>query len=151
MTRDDDDILQVFIENEAGSREKKIFDERTHEQVGTRPVSAAYPFPYGFVIGTSGGDGDAVDCFVITTRPLRSGTTIACRPIALLEKVEDGAIDHKVIAAPKEDSKTVSQADETALRTFVAGVFSHTSDKITTVGRMLGREAAQDYVRRSRS
>lgn len=150
MTGDDADMLQVFIENEAGSREKKIFDERTHEQIGIRPVSAAYPFAYGFVIGTSGGDGDAVDCFVITTQPLRSGTTIACRPIALLEKIEDGAIDHKVIAAPKGDSIALSQADETALRTFVAGVFSHVSGKTTTVGRMLGREDAQDYVRRSR-
>lgn len=150
MAHDSNDTLQVFIENEAGSREKKTFDERTLEHLKTESVSAAYPFAYGFVMGTAGDDGDAVDCFVLTARPLRSGTTLVCKPVALLEKVEDGDADHKVIAVPYGESETVNAADEAVLRAFVAGVFAHVPGKTTAVGRLLGRDAAEDYIRRSR-
>jgi inorganic pyrophosphatase len=61
MVHDDNETLKVFIENEAGSYEKKTYDERTLAHLETKPVSAAYPFAYGLVIGTRGDDGDAVD------------------------------------------------------------------------------------------
>ncbi len=64
----------------------------------TVEVSAAYPYPYGFVLGTTGGDGDAVDCFVLTETPLRSGSIVECEPVGLLEQIEDGGVDHKVLA-----------------------------------------------------
>jgi inorganic pyrophosphatase len=67
--------MQVFIENQAGSRRKNIYDERTLRHLRTVDVSASYPYPYGFVIGTVSGDADAVDCFVLTSEPLIAGTT----------------------------------------------------------------------------
>lgn len=143
-------LLQVFIENEAGSYQKKTFDEHTLEHLATATVSMAYPFPYGFVQDTVGDDGAAVDCFVLTANPLRSGMVVACRPIALLEKIEDGAADHKVIALPAGVEAVLTAADETALRAFIAGVFAHVSGKATVVGRMLGPDAAAQYVARSR-
>ena len=100
--------MRVFIENEAGSRRKNIYDERTLAHLGTVEVSAAYPFPYGFVLGTIGGDGDAVDCFVLTETPLRSGTIVECEPVGLLEQIEDGEIDHKVLAVlPGTDARSM--------------------------------------------
>lgn len=143
--------MQVFIENEAGSREKKTFDERSLRHLKTAPISAAYPFPYGFVLGTVSGDGDAVDCFVLTRRALRSGTTLICKPVALLEQVEDGETDHKVIAVPDGEDETVTAVDEAALRAFVAGVFAHVPGKTMVVGRLLGPDAADDFIRRSRT
>lgn len=140
--------MQVLIENEAGSREKRTYDERSLQFVKTAPVSAAYPFPYGFIVGTLSGDGDAVDCFVLTRRRLASGTTVACEPVALLEQIEDGDIDHKVIAVPAGEHATVSTADEATLRDFVRTVFAHVPGKTMSVGRLLDRAAAQDYVRR---
>ncbi|HSG66589.1 MAG TPA: inorganic diphosphatase, partial [Gammaproteobacteria bacterium] len=92
--------MRVFIENEAGSRRKNTYDARTLRHLGSAEVSAAYPFAYGFVIGTSGDDGDAVDCFVVSERRLASGEQVECEPIALLEQVEDGEFDHKVVAVP---------------------------------------------------
>lgn len=142
--------MQVFIENEAASREKKTFNERTLRYLETAPISAAYPFPYGFVLGTVSGDGDAVDCFVLTAQPLRSGMTLACKPVALLEQIEDGETDHKVIAVPDGESELVKPADEAALRAFVASVFAHIPGKTVVVGQLLGREAAEDFVRRCR-
>lgn len=143
--------MQVFIENAAGAREKNTFDERSLQHLKTAPISAAYPFPYGFVLGTVSGDGDAVDCFVLTDRPLASGATVACIAVGLLEQVEDGETDHKVIAVPEGEPEAVTPPQEAALRAFAGAVFAHVPGKTMTVGRLLGREAAQDYVRQCRT
>jgi inorganic pyrophosphatase len=142
--------MQVFIENEAGSREKNTFDERSLRLVKTATVSAPYPFAYGFVLGTKSGDGDAVDCFVLTSRPLASGATVACVAAGLLEQIEDGETDHKVIAVPDGEPEAITPPQEAALRAFVGAVFAHVPGKTMTVGRLLGRDAAEDYIRRCR-
>ncbi len=143
--------MQVLIENEAGSRTKNTYDERTLAFVRSAEVSAAYPFPYGFAIGTKSGDGDAVDCFVLTDKPLASGSIVECEPLALLEQVEDGEIDHKVLAAlagtkPKLDDTTLA-----ALKAFITGVFAHVPGKTMKIGRLLDRQAAESFLRASQS
>jgi len=142
--------MRVFIENEAGSRRKNTYDERTLRHLATADVSAAYPYPYGFVIGTLSGDGDAVDCFVITRQALSAGSTVECKVIGLLEQIEDGKIDHKVLAAIAGTQATVDAAALAALKDFVANVFAHVADKTVVVGRLLTREVAQAYLRECR-
>lgn len=142
--------MQVFIENLAGSRRKNIYDERALRHLSTVDVSASYPYPYGFVIGTVSGDGDAVDCFVLTSEPLTAGTILECDPIGLLEQIEDGEIDHKVIAVPSGASATINDTVIAALKKFISGVFSHIPDKRMEIGRLLDRDAAQNYLRRCR-
>ena len=138
--------MRVFIENEAGSRRKNSYDERTLVQLRTVEVSAAYPFPYGFVLGTIGGDGDAVDCFVLTEAPLRSGTIVECEPVSLLEQIEDGEIDHKVLAVLPGTDDRLDAATLAAVRTFIAGVFAHVPGKRMEIGRLLDRPAAETYL-----
>jgi inorganic pyrophosphatase len=142
--------MQVFIENEAGSRRKNIYDERTLRHLRTVDVSASYPYPYGFVIGTVSGDDDAVDCFVLTAEPLIAGTTLECDPIGLLEQVEDGEIDHKVLAVPSGASATIDEATIVALKKFISGDFAHIPNKRMEIGRFLGRDAAENYLRQCR-
>ena len=50
--------MKVFIECEAGSSDRPIFDEKTLEYRRTSKVSREYPYPYGFVLNTTSGDGD---------------------------------------------------------------------------------------------
>jgi inorganic pyrophosphatase len=142
--------MQVFIENQAGSRCKNIYDERTLRHVRTLDVSASYPYPYGFIIGTLSGDGDAVDCFVLTSEPLVAGTTVECDPVALLEQIEDGEIDHKVLAVPSGAAATINDAVIAALKEFISGVFSHVPGKRMEIGRLLDRDAAAGYLRQCR-
>jgi inorganic pyrophosphatase len=54
--------MKVFIQNEAGSFIKHAHDEKTLEPRGATRVSRAYPFPYGFILGTTADDGLNVDC-----------------------------------------------------------------------------------------
>jgi inorganic pyrophosphatase len=143
--------MRVFIENEAGSRRKNTYDERTLQHLGSTEVSAAYPFAYGFVIGTTGGDGDAVDCFVVTGRRLVSGEQIECEPLALLEQVEDGEIDHKLVAVPVGETTPVDDTLLATLREFAASVFAHVPGKRMEIGRLLGQDHAEEYLRACRS
>jgi inorganic pyrophosphatase len=142
--------LRVFIENEAGSRTKNLYDQRTLTHLGTVEVSLPYPYPYGFVIGTRSGDGDCVDCFVLTTMVLSSGDTVDCDPIGLLEQVEDGEIDHKVLAAPAGERPVLDDTIVTVLDDFIGGVFAHLPGKRMEIGELLDRSAAEGYVRACR-
>ena len=142
-----EDGVRVFIENEAGSRLKNIYDDRSLVLRRTVEVSRAYPYPYGFVIGTRSGDGDCVDCFVITATALPSGTTIDCDIAGLLEQVEDGEVDHKVLAVPAGESTTLDAAVVATLREFVTGVFAHVPGKRMEIGPLRGPDAAAAYLR----
>jgi inorganic pyrophosphatase len=99
------------------------------------------------VIGTKAGDGDAADCFVLTARKLMSGTVAECQPVGLLEQVEDGEVDHKLLAVLPGETFALGQA-EPALRDFVSRVFSHLPGKQMTIGRLLDRQAAKAYLQR---
>ena len=138
--------MRVFIENEAGSRRKNIYDERTLAHLRSVEVSAAYPFPYGFVLRTVSGDGDAVDCFVLTETVLASGTTVECEPVGLIEQIEDGEIDHKVLAVPRGSEARVDAAAVAPIKAFIAGVFAHVPGKRMDIGRLLDRSAAEGYL-----
>ena len=138
--------MRVFIENEAGSRRKNIYDERTLTYLRTVEVSRAYPFPYGFVIGTRSGDGDCVDCFVLTAATLSSGIIVECDPIGLLEQVEDGEVDHKVLAVLIGERIALDDVVVAPLKHFISGVFAHVPGKRMEIGRLLSRPEAEAYV-----
>jgi inorganic pyrophosphatase len=142
--------MRVLIENEAGSSTKHSYDERSLALVGSAQVSAAYPYAYGFAIGTRSGDGDAVDCFVLGKTPFKSGSVIECEPLALLEQIEDGEIDHKVLAAPTGEEVAIDDAVLERLTAFVQAVFAHVPGKTMQIGRLLDRQAAEDFLERCR-
>ena len=80
--------MKVFIENEAGSDQKNLYNEKTLEYKKTVTVSRKYPYPYGFILDTTSGDGDNLDCFIITERKVKTGQIIECEPIGLMEQIE---------------------------------------------------------------
>ena len=142
--------FQVFIENEAGSATKNTFDEKTLRLRGSKEVARPYPFPYGFVINTLSGDGDCVDCFVVSKRVLRTGDIVECVPVHLLEQIEDGEVDHKVLCVPAGSPTVVPESAVAKIRAFVMSVFSHIPGKDMRLGALLDADAAERYVRKCR-
>ena len=115
-------MIRVFIEAQAGSREKGLYDEQTLTYKRTRRINRPYPYPYGFVMGTRSEDGEAVDCYILTTDPLKAGTVVECQPIGLLEE----------------------------LRNFIYGVFHAFPDTRVQVGEILPKTAATEYIQKHR-
>jgi inorganic pyrophosphatase len=142
--------IQVFIEVEADSCERKRFDEKTLAYISTHCVPRPYPYPYGFIIGTRSPDGGAVDCYVITPDPLEAGSIVQCEPVGLLKQDEDGELDDKVLAAfPGQDVSIDDRLLET-LRDFIQAIFASNPDVSVQVGGILPRSAAQDHIRNYR-
>ena len=138
--------MKVFIQNEAGSFVKHSHDEKTLALRGQERVSRAYPFPYGFILDTSAEDGDNVDCFVLTDNALRTGQIVECEAIGLMEQIEDGEIDHNVLAKlPGEDPQVSSEIRRTLIE-FVSHVFDHIPGKIIQIGKFLDSAAAIQYI-----
>lgn len=61
-----------------------------------------YPANYGFVPHTLSEDDDPVDVLVVTPYPLQHGAVIEARPVAVLKMTDDGGVDAKIIAYPKQ-------------------------------------------------
>ena len=143
-------IVQVFIQNEAGSNKKHYHNERTLQYKRTSVVSRRYPFPYGFVVGTVAADCCAVDCFVISSRKLRTGDVVDCEVVGLMEQLEDGLVDHNIIARPVGETRVVTSEVEAALKDFVLHVFDHQPGKRLTIGDFLGAPAAESHLLKHR-
>jgi inorganic pyrophosphatase len=145
--------IRVFIENEGRSNRKNIFNEKTLEYIESTTVTGEYPYPYGFILNTTGGDGDNVDCFVVTGRPLKSGQVVECEPVGLMEQTESSwerpeeqEEDHTVLAVPAGKTAVIDEAFRSSMRAFVLHIFDHIPGKSTAVGKFLGKEEAIRYI-----
>ena len=143
-------MIKVLIQVTAGSRAKNFYDEKTLEYKETRHGSQAYPYPYGFIIGTSAEDGDAMDCYIISKDPLKAGTIVECEPIGLLEQHEDGEIDHKVVAALPGQNVELDDGLLGELKDFIYTLFSQYPDMHVSVGPLHPRETALQHIQEFR-
>jgi inorganic pyrophosphatase len=148
--------MKVFVENEAGLDQKNLYNEKTLEYKKTYTVSKKYPYPYGFILDTTSGDGDNVDAFIITNRKLKSGQIVECEPIGLMEQIElsrdtenieKEEIDHNVLMVVKGENVDVMDDEiKNTLTDFVLHVFDHIQLNKNKVGNFLSKEAAIQYI-----
>jgi len=148
--------MKVFIENEANSDKKNLYNEKTLEYEKTVTVSRKYPYPYGFILDTTGEDGDNLDVFVITDKKLKSGQVVECNPIGLMEQVEKSwdkskkdieEIDHNILAVlAKEEQNVINPEVKKRLTDFILHVFDHIQPNKTRVGDFLDKEATLQYI-----
>jgi len=145
--------IKVFVENEGHSNRKNTFNEKTLQYIKTATVTGEYPYPYGFILNTTGGDGDNVDCFVVTEKPIKSGQLVECEPIGLMEQTESSwerpgeqEEDHTVLATLIGETALIDEAFKASMRHFVLHIFDHIPGKKTTVGDFLAKEAAIRYI-----
>lgn len=99
--------INVIIEIPKGSANKYEIDKDTGLIKLDRAnySSAAYPFDYGFAPQTLWDDGDPLDVVVLTTFPLHPGILVAVRPVAVMDMMDNGESDYKIIAVPVEDKR----------------------------------------------
>jgi inorganic pyrophosphatase len=99
--------INTIIEIPRGSKNKYEIDKETGLIALDRAMHTAqdYPFDYGFMPRSLWDDGDALDVIVLTTYPLASGILARVRPVALMNMVDSGDPDDKVIAVPVDDPR----------------------------------------------
>jgi len=101
------DEMNVIIEIPKGSKNKYEIDKETGLIALDRALhtSQDYPFDYGFIPQTLWDDGDALDVVVLTTYPLATGILVKVRPVAIMDMVDCGEGDAKIIAVPVNDPR----------------------------------------------
>ncbi len=82
----DEDELNVIIETPKDSRNKFNYDEATglFKLGGVLPSGASFPFDFGFVPSTLGGDGDPLDVLVLMDEPAFAGCLVRVRLIGVV-------------------------------------------------------------------
>ncbi len=78
--------LHVIIDTPKDSRNKYKFDEKLglFKLGGVLPVGAFFPFDFGYIPNTLGGDGDPVDVLVLMDEPAFVGCLIPSRLIGVI-------------------------------------------------------------------
>ncbi|MFZ6666230.1 inorganic diphosphatase [Peijinzhouia sedimentorum] len=104
-----DSLVNVIIEIPAGTLEKWEVEKSTGDLIldkkdgeYRRVNYLSYPSNYGMVPGTlspsdKGGDGDPLDIFILG-EAIERGSVVACKIIGVIELLDDGERDDKLIA-----------------------------------------------------
>jgi inorganic pyrophosphatase len=82
-----EELLQVVIETPRGSRNKFSFDtdQRIYHLKSQLPAGMAFPWDFGFVPNTVGGDGDPLDALVLMDEPAFPGCALLVRLLGAME------------------------------------------------------------------
>lgn len=83
----DAEELNVVIETPKGSRNKYTYDEQLglFKLGGVLTSGASFPFDFGFVPSTVGGDGDPLDVLVLMDEPAFAGCLVRTRLVGVIE------------------------------------------------------------------
>lgn len=101
------ETTNTIIEIPKFSKNKYEIDKETGLIALDRVMHSAqdYPFDYGFVPKTLWDDGDPLDVVLLTTYPLVPGILVPVRMVAVMNMIDDGESDAKIIAVPKKDPR----------------------------------------------
>jgi inorganic pyrophosphatase len=146
--------LNVIVETPKGSRNKYSFDEDLglFELSGVLAAGHVFPYDFGFIPNTLGGDGDPVDVLVLLDEPVFSGCFVRSRLIGVIE-AEQTELDGKttrndrLIAVCAKDKtydrlKSINDLDPTMVDQIEHFFISYNEVKGKTF-RPIGRFASQ--------
>lgn len=102
-----EDEMNVIVEIPRGSKNKYEIDKDTGLIALDRAMKTAqdYPFDYGFVPQTWWDDDDPLDVIVLTTYALHPGVLVRVRPVGLMNMIDGGDADDKIIGVPIDDPR----------------------------------------------
>lgn len=154
----DKDRLNVIVEIPLLSRVKYELDKETglikYDRVLYSPMH--YPANYGFAPQTLWDDGDPLDVLVLGAEPLVPGCLVEVRPIGVLDMVDGGEGDAKVLAVPTQDPRWKNTKDVGDLEPHFLQEIKHfftvykdLQGKKVEVGNWSGREEAVKAVEKS--
>ena len=112
--------LNVVIETPRGSRTKYKYDEKTclFKLGKVLPKGMAFPYDFGFLPGTRGGDDDPLDVLLLADEPVPMGCWVESRLIGALEaeQTEEGRTNRNdrllAVASESHDYAHVHTIDD---------------------------------------
>ena len=155
----EDEVL-VVVEIPTGSRNKYEFDPELGAIVLDRMLFTAtrYPADYGYIEGTLGEDGDALDALVFVGEPTFPGCRIRVRPVGVFMMQDEKGPDAKILCVPLRDPmwSHIEDVDDLlpTLRAEIEHFFAVYKDleqKVTSTEGFADRAAALKVIAEARS
>ncbi len=99
------DVVNVIIEIRKGERNKYEYDKETGYLTLDRVngTTLGYPADYGYIPGTLCEDGDPLDALLVIDESVPHNVVVPCRPIGVLNMVDGGENDEKLVVVPADD------------------------------------------------
>lgn len=99
--------INVIVEIPQGSKNKYEIDKETGLIALDRAAHNGYDFPfdYGFVPQTLWDDDDAIDVIILATFPIHPGVLVRVRPVGIMNMIDGGEADDKLVAVPVDDPR----------------------------------------------
>ncbi len=153
------EAMNVIIEIPKFSKNKYEIDKETGMIALDRVMHTAqdYPFDYGFVPQTLFDDGDALDVVVLTTYPLAPGILVKARPVAIMEMIDGGDRDDKIVAVPVDDPRFDEVKDLADINKHFVKEMTHffetykkVQNKEVSIGSWHGKDEAMAAFEKSR-
>src|SRR5258705_10718090 len=100
-------LFHVVVEIPKGSSNKYEYDSdpNAFRLVRTLNSPMHYPGDYGFVPSTIAADGDPLDALVLVEGPTFTGCVIEARAVGILEMVDQGVEDLKLLCVSTKDPR----------------------------------------------
>lgn len=153
-------ICRAIIETPKGCRNKFAYDPESSLFMlgGLLPEGMMFPFDFGFIPSTLGGDGDPLDILVLMDAPAHVGCLMDVRIIGIIEakRSEDGKTESNdrllgvaVHSYDHEDVKTIKDVSKTLLDQLEAFFISYNKQrgkkfKVTGTG---GPKKAMEFLK----
>src|SRR6201987_962462 len=101
------EVVNAVIEIPAEGVNKYEYDKENHVFRLARNLYSPvhYPGDYGFIPSTLADDGDPLDVLVLVDAPSFSGCVMEVRPIGILEMLDQGLGDEKVLCVGKNNPR----------------------------------------------
>lgn len=147
-------VVDALIEIPAGSKNKYEVDKEKNRIILDRPLFSAvyYPAEYGYIEDTLAADGDPIDILVLATFPTFPGCFVPARIIGMLEMIDAGEEDIKLIAVSANDPRfnevqTIDDLSTHQLKEIKEffNTYKNLQEKIVETGKYLGIEDAKRY------
>ena len=150
------DRFYAVIEISKGGKNKYELDKETGMLKLDRVLftSTHYPANYGFIPRTYADDGDPLDVLVLCSETILPMTLVECKPIGVLNMIDNNSKDEKIIAVPINDPNYNTYNDISDLpkhrfdeiRHFFQVYKTLEDDKETAATEISGVEKAKEVV-----
>ncbi|ETZ24184.1 inorganic diphosphatase [Pedobacter sp. V48] len=136
--------VTVIIETPKGSGQKYDYDPQTGKMKLKKvmPLGLVFPFDFGFIPGTVGGDGDPLDVLVVSEVSAFSGCVMDCRIIGAFKVVQqepngERIRNDRLIAVPEVSQR---YADVMALRDLSKTIVEQAVAFFTSYNQQAGKK-----------
>ena len=114
------EIFNAIVEIPKDSQNKYEIDKKTGmvslDRVLYSPMH--YPADYGFIPETKAEDGDPADVLILGNDPLFPGCVVRVRPVGLLNMIDAGEQDNKILGAQADNPRFDSIKDISDIEKF---------------------------------